>query len=454
VRVPAAGRIPVRLAPGGDGDPREVWIRALDAAGAPLGLPGRDRVRLDDTAPVAAAAEVTATAPVVVCAPGGPAVAGTSRAAVPLEVRVRAAERGSGPALAQVAARPDPGAPWRAAGDRARVAAPAGGRVFLRLRDRRGNTSPWRAAVVPAAPERVAVPGDLPFTAALECPGPPPEARAAAVRAAFTATGWVPGDRAILRPPGSALDWTWYAGQGLQLNWVHAGTRLNARLAREPAPRYREAVSEILAHSTTDRAPGRAFRVNENRFTTPDDGQPPPWRDAMGTGVILALLVPAIAPDAPAGERDLARRVAGEYLATFSVGHGRGGVVWRDGGPGDWYLEYAYRTGARVLNGSMQAVVSLTRFARQADRLALRDPGWAPLAARARERARAGATAVARWLPAYDLGGGATRYSLTSGPAPERYRRYHVELLRLLDAVPWLPPGQRTVFRRYAGAWS
>lgn len=173
----------------------------------------------------------------------------------------------------------------------------------------------------------------------------------------------------------------------------------------------------------------------------------------MGTGVILALLAPAIAPDAPAGERTLAREVAAEYLETFSVPWSRGGVVWDDGGPGAWYLEYAYRTRARVLNGFLQSVLSLSRFERQARRLAVRDPAWAPLAARARERVLAGTAAAARRLPAYDLGGGATRYSLTSGPATTKYRLYHVDLLEALARLPYVPPGRRAVFRRYAAAW-
>jgi hypothetical protein len=314
--------------------------------------------------------------------------------------------------------------------------------------------SRWRTARVPAPGVRLVDPGALPFTAGLACPGPSPSERLARVRRMWAASGRTAPDRGKVFPPGSHLAWTAYSGQGIHPNWVHAGTELNERLRSGRLVSYRRAVAELLAFSGTDRAPGgELFRVNENTFTTPDDGRPPPWRDAMGTAVSLALLAPALDPAAPAPERALARRAAAGYLATFSVPWSEGGVVWRDGGPGDWYLEYAYRTRARVLNGFMQAVVSLTRFAGQAERLAARDRAWAPLARRARERARAGARAIVRWLPAYDLGGGRTRYALGGGPATPEYRRYHQELLRLLARVRWFDPGWRAVFADYRARW-
>ena len=257
-----------------------------------------------------------------------------------------------------------------------------------------------------------------------------------------------------MRPAGSALTWTAYAGQGIVLNWVHAATDLNEDLRRGRTGRYRAGVAEVLAHSSVGRAPGGVrFRLNPNRFRDPDEPAVTHWRDGMGTALILALLVPALPPDAPAHERRRARDAAAQYLATFSVSHRHGGVVWRDAGPGDWYLEYAHRTGRRVLNGFMQAVVSLARFERQAARMAAADPSWAPLRAEARRRVAAGATAVHRWLPSFDLGPGATRYALGGGAATAHYRLYHAELLRLLAAVPYLPAAHRARFDHYRRRW-
>jgi hypothetical protein len=107
-----------------------------------------------------------------------------------------------------------------------------------------------------------------------------------------------------------------------------------------------------------------------------------------------------------------------------------------------------------VLNGFMQAVVSLDRFRRQAGRLAAWDRGWRPLADRAGTLVREGARAVARWLPAYDLGPGSTRYALGGGGASEEYRRYHRELLGRLARMALLPPAWRARYRHYRARWA
>ena len=63
------------------------------------------------------------------------------------------------------------------------------------------------------------------------------------------------------------------------------------------------------------------------------------------------------------------------------------------------------------------------------------------------------ARALVYWLPFYDLGGGATRYSLTSGPAPFKYRVYHTVLLGLLARIPYVPAGWRAEFLAYRHRW-
>jgi hypothetical protein len=185
----------------------------------------------------------------------------------------------------------------------------------------------------------------------------------------------------------------------------------------------------------------------------PEDGHPPPWRDAMGTGLILALIVPALPPAAEAHEVNAARRIAEQYLATFFVDHGRGGVVLDAGGSGAWYLEYTYRSRDRVLNGFLQSVLSLSRFARQADHVSRRHPEWAALADRARERVTAGALAAYRGLPAYDLGGGASLYQLGGSVAGQKYRTYHQALLGDLAQIQYLPVAWRDRFEFYRVRW-
>ena len=135
---------------------------------------------------------------------------------------------------------------------------------------------------------------------------------------------------------------------------------------------------------------------------------------------------------------------------------------WRDGGVaadgsagGRWYLEYAHEKGdrARVLNGFMQTLVSLNKFATQTERFG-DDPRWSALGARAREYVRLGALELNAHLDEYDLGGGISRYSLTrEGPAPDVYQTYHRQLLRLLQEVDYLPKAWREHFSDMRVAW-
>lgn len=400
-------------------------------------------------APLLGAPHLSQVVPVLACAPGGPPLGASAAEGLVLALSADA-EPG---VLVQFTRDPVAPGPWRAVQARPRLRAWPGEVAWVRTLGAAGIVGEWIPLAVPEPEIMAAVASRFPFTAGLACPQQAPRARVRTVRALWP--GRPRPHRTRLRPPGSALTWTWYRRQGLSLNWVHAATELNDRLGRRQMEDFRAGVAEALAGSVRQTATGgRAFRLNENHFAVPEDGHRPPWRDAMGTAAILALLPAALAPDAPPVEREAARGAAAEYLETFSVDWRRGGVLWRDGGPGSWYLEYAHRPRRRVLNGFMQAVVSLDRFRRQAERLAARDRGWRPLADRAGTRVREGTRAVARWLPAYDLGPGATRYALGGGRASEEYRRYHRELLGRLARMALLPPAWRARYRHYQARWA
>lgn len=451
VAVPAVSHLAWRLVESGGDGPRQVFARFFDAAGQHL--PGFDRVdeiSLDRAPPTIQGARAAQAEPILVCAPGGRAVAGTSRRRVPVAVRATTRDEVSGLRGLEARSSLSPPAavgvtPWS-------LPARPGGSVEVRAIDRAGNASAWLPVRVPAAAVEVLDGSTRPFTRATACPPMDQASVIRRVNALWRTSGAPGGDRAWIRPLGSHLTWTVYSGQGLFPNWVHAATELNSRLAHGSAADYRAAVSEIVAMSTPDRDGGRRFRVNPYLFAVPEDGHPPPWRDAMSTGLILALIAPAIPPGADAREIEAARVVADQYLATFSVDHRRGGVLF-DPGAGAWYLEYTYRSRDRVLNGFLQSVVSLGRFARQADRLSLRHPDWAPLRDRARERVRAGALAAYRGLAAYDLGGGAMRYQLNGGAASPKYQTYHRLLLGQLARIPYLPAEWRARFVSYRVRW-
>jgi hypothetical protein len=267
---------------------------------------------------------------------------------------------------------------------------------------------------------------------------------------------FVPCGGCMVRPPGSQILWTYYRGQGFYPNWVRAARDVLRHKIRGDEARLRAGAREILSAATVRHLPnGLRYRVMQSAYRAPD-GQRPPWRDAMGNGLVLTLAIPAI-PAAPTPQ-DMARahREAREFLNSFAVHWTAGGLMEKGAGRGRWYLEYAYRTGARsrVLNGFMQSLVSLDRFARQAELLAPNDPAWIALRDRARDYVDRGVVELVRMLPRYDLGPGVSKYSLTRpGPAPAKYHTYHLQLLSRLEAMTYLPASSRAVITRYRQRW-
>lgn len=455
VRLPSRGTIDWMLDDRRPDGTQRLFARYFTAEGAPIpALDTSDGIVLDRTAPRSDDLRLAVHEPHLVCRAGGPTVAGTSADRVRARVGGKIADRAGGIEVRFGASRDRPG-PWRPR-SQARVGGVPGAAIWTQLRDRLGNVGSWRKLTLPATPRaRIVRPGAHPFTWARHCARSQPKAQVRRINAR-----WRSSNRGNLRnrdrvqPPGSALVWTHYAGQGLYPNWVHAATELNGILGKsgQRTP-YRAGVAEVLAASRRDRSrAGLVYRLNENHFRTPDDNKAPPWRDAMGSALILAHL-PTATSTGDGREQAIALDYAEQYLAAFTVSHAQGGLLWRGSRPGNWYLEYTYRTRARVLNGFMQSIVSLDRFERQARRLARRDARWHTLANRARRLAVEGGRALHHWLPAYDLGAGRTRYSLTSGPATEEYRSFHVSLLKKLSAISYLPRRWRARHNVFAARW-
>ena len=260
VRVAAAGEVPWRLDDAGPDGPRQVFVRFLADGGHPL--PGFDRagrVDLDRTAPALGRARARQTRPVLVCAPGGRAVAGTSRRRVPLAIRAVAADRLSG--LRGLEAR-SPLSPPTAVGE-APWSLPArpGGSVEVRAVDRAGKTlrrgSPCAS---PRPPSRSST------GAHARSRGPRPARRRirGPSSGGSTPCGARPAPPAATGPGyarSARTTWTVYSGQGLFPNWVHAATELNGRLGHGSVADYRAAASEIVAMSTLD-APAAAATVS------------------------------------------------------------------------------------------------------------------------------------------------------------------------------------------------
>jgi hypothetical protein len=267
---------------------------------------------------------------------------------------------------------------------------------------------------------------------------------------------FVPCGGCMVRPPQSNFLWTYYKRQGLFPNWVRAAREVLRRQIRGDLEGLRTGGREILASATVRRLPnGLQFRVIESAYRAPD-GQLPPWRDAMSNGLVMSLIIPSLPDGATAADLAGAFREAKEYLNAFAVHWSAGGLMEAGTGRGRWYLEYAYRTGAksRVLNGFMQSLVSLDRFARQAEELAALDPAWLTLRDRARDYVHRGAIELVRSLPRYDFRNGVSKYSLTRpGPAPLKYHVYHLQLLARLEAMAYLPPHLRAIITDYRARW-
>jgi len=268
--------------------------------------------------------------------------------------------------------------------------------------------------------------------------------------------GKTPERKEEFRPRGSDLLLVYYRRQGFFPNWVSAARDLLRRDRAGETDSVRRGVDEIVSYSHRRTAPdGTVYRMNDSPYLS-TDSTAPPWRDAMGQGLILTTLATTLHDRSTPRERARIRVLATEYLNSFAVDWRDGGVSTDGKAGGNWYLEYATPRGdaSRVLNGFMQSIASLDRFASQADALVAQDPQWAPLRDRAREYVRLAALEVDAHLDDYDLGGGISRYSMRStDPAPDVYQVYHRQLLERLQNIDYLPREWRDHFDEMRMSW-
>ena len=213
VPVPLGRGVPWRLDDGGPDGPRRVFARFLGAGGHLLpGFDRADAVELDRAAPVLGRPRAHQTEPVLVCEPGGRAVAGTSRRRIRVAVRTGARDPLSGLRTIQVRSplshpRTVGDAPWS-------LPARPGGTVEVRAIDRVGNASPWRSARVPAAAVDVLDPATRPFTRATACPSIGQARLIRRVDRLWRAAGAPGRDRALLRPARIPSDLDGLFGSG------------------------------------------------------------------------------------------------------------------------------------------------------------------------------------------------------------------------------------------------
>lgn len=223
---------------------------------------------------------------------------------------------------------------------------------------------------------------------------------------------------------GSKLVWQFYAGEGLQIQWLGTFGKVNGLWTGNYLTSLRAIVDEALSLAS-QRAGGIAWEYLF-RF----DGGRPPWVSGLAQGTAVQAIARAgVKLNEPA------------YLAAAKSGLG----IFREAPPsgvrvatpaGAHYLIYSFASGLRVLNGFTQAVTGLHDYAKLTA-----DPAGAALFA-------AGDAQLRAELLAYDTGGW-SRYSLQR----DSDVHYHVvarDFLRNLctrlseDAAPAAAPAAPT----------
>jgi hypothetical protein len=153
---------------------------------------------------------------------------------------------------------------------------------------------------------------------------------------------------ARMRFPGSRLVWQYYAGQGLEIQWLGTfGAANGYYLSGHENEALRQLLDETLPLATK-RAGGIAW---EYEFAF--DGGAPPWTSGLSQGTALQAL-------ARAG----ARLKQPSYLAAAHQALGVFGTSPPQGvrvptHAGALYAEYSYAPSDRILNGFIQALVGL-----------------------------------------------------------------------------------------------
>ena len=167
--------------------------------------------------------------------------------------------------------------------------------------------------------------------------------------------------------PGSRLVWEYYAGQGIEIQWLGTFGKANGYyLSGHENGNLRQLLGEALPLAAR-RAGGIAW---EYLFSF--DGGSPPWTSGLSQGTALQVLARAWSRF-----KEPAYLTAAEQaLGVFRSPPPQGVRVRR--GAGAHYAEYSYAPGDRILNGFIQAIVGLydyTSLTQDPRGLALFDAG-------------------------------------------------------------------------------
>jgi D-glucuronyl C5-epimerase C-terminus len=152
--------------------------------------------------------------------------------------------------------------------------------------------------------------------------------------------------------PGSKLVWQYYAGQGIEIQWLGTFGEANGYyLSGHENANLRQLLGEALPLAT-HRAGGIAWE-----YLFEFDGGRPPWTSGLSQGTALQVFARAWSRF-----KDPAYLTAAQQaLGVFQASPPRGVRVRTNAGA--HYAEYTYAPSDRILNGFIQALVGLYDYA-------------------------------------------------------------------------------------------
>jgi D-glucuronyl C5-epimerase C-terminus/Bacterial Ig-like domain len=167
-------------------------------------------------------------------------------------------------------------------------------------------------------------------------------------------TWWTSGSllasRVRISFPGSELVWEYYAGQGIEIQWLGTFGEGNGYYSGGQNNNLKQLISELIPLATK-RAGGIAWE-----YMFQFDGGLPPWTSGLSQGTALQLL----SRDYSRFKEPAVLMAAQEALGIFKTPPPTGVRVTST--LGAHYLEYTYAPTDRILNGEIQALVGLYEY--------------------------------------------------------------------------------------------
>ncbi len=152
--------------------------------------------------------------------------------------------------------------------------------------------------------------------------------------------------------PPSKLVWQYYAGQGIEIQWLGTfGAANGYYLAGDENGNLRQLLSEVIPLASA-RAGGIAWE-----YMFKFDGGLPPWTSGLSQGTAVQVLARAWSRFKEPQDLTAARAALGIFEQPPPVG------VRVTQPAGALYAEYTYAPGDRILNGFIQADVGLYDYA-------------------------------------------------------------------------------------------